>query len=337
MSTLLITGSTGFLGSEILRKILSKEFFTEKEYPTIRLLVRNPDKLPPIDNNGFTIEIIQGDLSSLEKVKDRLKGITAIIHTASLFNITSSKKDFKLINIKGTKDLIELLPAGSTFILTSSSAVYGFPDLYEPVTEEFANQSEKYLVGNYQKSKREQEHVAKEFCKEKNVKFVAIRPPAILGPNDYYTLPAFYENIKKKRIFLLKGGKSYIPITHVSDVAKAHLLALQNIDSVDGELFHVIGFHSTMKEYLDAMCEGFQLPPVTRKMPYKIAYGYSFLVEKMPITSETNRFSVKLIGTSLKLDNSKIEEKLGFKADYDFNQTMTESTSWFMKHRPEKR
>ncbi|MHA2327643.1 MAG: NAD-dependent epimerase/dehydratase family protein, partial [Candidatus Hodarchaeales archaeon] len=298
---------------------------------------RTPSKAEGIEKKYDNLEIVQGNLIDHRSLEKATKDVDAVIHVASLLDIHSKWKLMEQVNITGTEVLINALKSGSKFVLTSSAGVYGFPNKKEKLTEEFEKTSDKYITGPYQKSKKIQENRARDLCQARNIKFAAIRPWKILGPRDYYTLPKLYENILKKQVLLLRGGESLVSIAHVSDVATAHLLALKQIDSIDGEAFHVATSHPTMKQYLDALCEGFGLDPITRSAPYWLIYLLVSVVEFLPIKSDLNRFAIKLIGTTMELDDTKITQQLGFKPKFDFERTIRDSIEWFMRENPQAR
>ncbi|MFW9991452.1 MAG: NAD-dependent epimerase/dehydratase family protein [Candidatus Odinarchaeota archaeon] len=333
MKKLLITGGTGFLGSWLLEVMESSEFREELTHDTVRLLVRDPAKARGLKSDVFNYEIVQGNLFDHESLHKATEGVDAVIHIAALFDITSKWSDFKKANLEGTRVLIEALNPGSTFILTSSAAYYGLPSTGEKITEEYRGKT----FGHYQKSKQMQEDLARELCKEKGIKFVAIRPPSIIGPRDYFAVPAFINNILNGSMVLIKGGKSIQAFGHPWDVAKAHLLALKNAGKFDGEAFHVASFQVSMKDYVHAYCRELGVKPVKRTIPYPIAYLAGAIGEILPIKSDYNRFSVKLLKSWFHLDITKAESQLGFKPDYDFDTTIKDTVEWFKKEQPSSR
>ncbi|MHA2254260.1 MAG: NAD-dependent epimerase/dehydratase family protein, partial [Candidatus Kariarchaeaceae archaeon] len=161
MSTLLITGATGFLGSYILKELETPRFRETLDFETIRFLVRSPEKAVDLKSDFYAYETIKGDLFDHKSIEKAATGVDAIIHIAALFDASSKKEEFEKANVLGTQVLINSLKSGSKFILTSSTGVYGFPNQKEPLAEDY---EPKKPYWHYQKSKKNQEDLAFELC-----------------------------------------------------------------------------------------------------------------------------------------------------------------------------
>jgi len=335
MTTLLITGGTGFLGSWILQALEELPFSEGLEYDTIRLLVRNPEKARGMVSKKFRYEIVEGNLLDHESLRQAASGVDAVIHVAALFDVASKWSDFKKANIEGTEALIQAMNPGTLFVLTSTIGVYGVPDLEESIKEDFKQEP----IGNYQKSKKMQEDLARSLCKERGISFVAIRPSNIIGPRDHYTVPVLIKNILAgKFMFTGNGGKNTIPVVHPWDVAKMHVQALKQAKDVDGNSYHVASCHVTMKDYIGAFCRELNVKPVTKNVPYPIAYTFGFLSELLPINSDFNRFTVKFFNGHMELDMERIREDLGYEEEYNnLDRIIKESVEWYQEEKPEAR
>ena len=323
---LLVTGGTGFLGSYILKE-LEKPGYKEKfKLETIRLFVRNPEKGKKIKSDKYKIEIVVGDMTDEAAIKEAVKGIDAVIHVASKYAIKGKKKDFMKINVDGTRYLLEGLEPGSIFVLTSSTAVYGWStNKGQPFAEDY---EPKNPFWHYQVSKKMQEDLARKMCQEKGIYFVALRPPMISGPGDDPTR-VLMDNLKKKMIPLCRGGKGIVPVTHPEDAANAHLLALEKAKENDGEAFHFVSFHVPFKDFANEFNKGLGLKPLKMKVPYWMIYSFAAFLEFLPLNLDYTRFSVKMLGASDQLITTKITEKLGFKPKYKLEESVKESVEWY--------
>ena len=319
---LLITGSTGFLGSNLLTELENPEYKKKLGIESIKLLVRSKEKAKDIKSELYTLEIIEGDLSNIPALKKATENVDAVIHIASKYGIKGRYREYYTANVEGTKNLIDQLQPGTKFVLTSSVAVYGynankgklFTEDYEP----------KKPFGPYQKTKKLQEDLAREMCKEKGLPFVALRPPMISGRGDLPT-KILVDNIKKRMIMFGRGGKGLVPILHPRDAAKLHLLALEKINEVDGEAFHAASFHVPFKEYVNTLAREVGLKDIKLHVPYFMIYSLGAFMEFISFnTADINRFSVKILGASDHLDVTKVTEKLGFKPTYTLEDVIKE-------------
>src|SRR3989344_2759150 len=91
---ILITGASGFLGSELVK-------FLPKSYVVMALVHRKSLVQPP--NN---VKVIHGDINNISFWKKELLGVDVVIHLAG---ITHSKNMdlYKKINTRATIDLID--------------------------------------------------------------------------------------------------------------------------------------------------------------------------------------------------------------------------------------
>ncbi len=110
---LLLTGSTGLVGSRLLPRLIAAGW-------DCQVLVRNGKKVPP-GATGVEVDILDA-----ESLKDSVKDVSAIIHLAAVFR----SQDDDLIwrsNLEGTRNLIAAAKANIPdvrFILASTSNVY---------------------------------------------------------------------------------------------------------------------------------------------------------------------------------------------------------------------
>ncbi len=121
MARLLVTGSSGFIGSAICSVAL------RKGYEVVGL----SDKEPTVKG----IEAIQGDITQPESVKDAMQGVDAVIHLAAITVQNEFEKDPRRclqINVDGFANVIQQASEqGVRFLYASSSYVYPSTDFSE--------------------------------------------------------------------------------------------------------------------------------------------------------------------------------------------------------------
>ena len=332
MSNLLITGSTGFLGSYIMEK-LTPSVMSELGIDHVRLVVRSPAKA-----ERFTdVEVVRGDLTDHESLRAAAAGMDVVLHIAALYNDYSKLKEFREANVEGTRALISGMREGSVLILTSTYGVYGFETRPgEDVTEDY---EPKRPFWHYQTTKKEQEDLAKEMCEQRGITFIALRPPTFFGKGDYFFVPSFISNLRRGLVmYLRRGGNNIIPWAHVEDVADAHILALRKRDDVKSPaIYNVKSFDATFREMCDAFTGELGMRRVKMRMPYFMAYSSAFLMELLPFRTPLNRFSTKFIASHTELNTSRIEEELGFVPKWGLEELVRESVQWYLAERPKSR
>ncbi|MHA1213674.1 MAG: NAD-dependent epimerase/dehydratase family protein [Candidatus Hodarchaeales archaeon] len=176
--TIIIIGGTGFIGSYLARELLNS---SSEEIVLFDYRI-NEKRITDIKDNP-RIKTVQGDVSSWSNVVSlfsRTQGIKAIYHFGSLmppYTENNLQMAFD-INIKGSFNVFENARIFEVprIIYSSSGAIYG-PGVELPVTEQtYRDPWTMYGVG-----KVCSEVIGTYYHRRQNVKFVALRFPALIG------------------------------------------------------------------------------------------------------------------------------------------------------------
>jgi dihydroflavonol-4-reductase len=238
----LLTGATGFLGSEIARELV-------RQGHALRVLVRKTSKLDGLA--GLTYEKVEGDLNDAASVDRALDGVDALIHTAG--NTSARRRDRDVIyhvNVEGTRTVLAGAAARKTARVVVTSSVVSVGASTEPVT---LDESATWNVGgrgyHYVDSKRKAEEIALEHAKQ-GMNLVVLNPSMILGPGDVYltSTKIVLEYLHGRNRVWFPGGLSYCD---VREVARAHVAALTKGRA--GERYIVAGPNATYKELQDTL------------------------------------------------------------------------------------
>ena len=213
MSTALITGSSGHVGSNLVRKL------SELDYK-IRCIDFDGDHRA---YEGYDVEIIKGDITEKESLYDIFEGVDVVFHTAALINLDRRYRDaIELVNIEGTRNVCEVaLEKGIKKLVHFSSvdAFYRFP-IDEPLLED------RKLIDDpsgmpYDYSKAEGQRIVLEFCK-KGLDASIIHHTSIVGPNDFKPGLPMQEMVNLangKRKLLPKWGYNFVDVRDLSTTA----------------------------------------------------------------------------------------------------------------------
>ena len=176
MTTVLITGSSGHVGSNLIRELSKLDY-------KIRCIDFDGDHRA---YEGYCVEIIKGDITDKSSLDPIFKDVDIVFHTAALINLDRRyKKQIRKVNVEGTRNVCEeALKAGVSKLVHFSSvdAFYRFP-IEEPLLEDRKLIDDPNAVP-YDLSKADGQKIVMEFCK-KGLDASIIHPTSIVGPNDF--------------------------------------------------------------------------------------------------------------------------------------------------------
>ena len=243
MSTALVTGGSGHVGSNFIRE-LSKQGFT------IRCIDFDGDYRA---YEGFEVEVIKGDITDKESLEPIFKNVDIVFHTAALINLDRRfKKQIRQVNVDGTKNVCEAsLQAGVKKLIHFSSvdAFYRFP-IEEPLLESRKLIDDPNAVP-YDLSKADGQKVVLQFC-EKGLDASIIHPTSIVGPNDFKPGLPMQEMVNLangKRKLLPNWGYNFV------DVRDLCLTAIAAVELGRTGQNYIVGGEYHMYSYIAELME----------------------------------------------------------------------------------
>lgn len=319
-SPVVLTGGTGYLGSQILHYLLESEY-------EVRLTTRSVEKTQEdayiktvLTRYKSQLSLYEADLLQEGSFDEVMKGAKGLIHAASPFKISGIKDAKKeLINpaVQGTKNVLDAASKSETVkkvVLTSSVvAVYGDAKDIELVQEDVFNESHWNQTSSishhpYAYSKTVAEKKAWSLEQNANFSLVTINPGFILGPANTQRIDS--ESISFMRDMLNGKFSSGVPslyfgYTDVRDCAKVHVKALEN-DNASGR--HIcVSEEGSMLDVASILSREFgtQYKIPKAKLPKFLVYIIG------PLNGLSWNFLNKNLSIPLHFDNSKIKESLG--------------------------
>ncbi|MFT4261709.1 MAG: NAD-dependent epimerase/dehydratase family protein [Candidatus Woesearchaeota archaeon] len=220
----LITGGSGFLGINLVR------FLLRKNYELTILDIVNFDY--PEKNK---IVFVKGDIRNKAVVDKVVKGQDIVIHTAAALPLYK-KKDIFSTDITGTRILLEASKKYDIkrFIHISSTAVYGVPKKH-PIFEE-----DKLVgVGPYgiAKIRAEQECLK---LRNKGMCVPIIRPKSFIGPERLGVFALLYDWAKDAKNFPILGkGNNRYQLLDVEDLCSAIYLCMTKPKKLVNDTFNI--------------------------------------------------------------------------------------------------
>ncbi|MFH1563265.1 MAG: SDR family oxidoreductase [Nitrospirota bacterium] len=240
MVTYLVTGGAGFIGSNIVARLLKEEGSKVKILDDF-----STGKRENIANSLDRIEVIEGDIRNFETVKKALEGVNYCFHQAALPSVERSVKDplaTNEVNITGT---LNILIAAKDFgvkrvIYASSSSVYGDT----PVLPKREDMSPSPL-SPYAVTKLTAEEYCRIFYSVYGLETVSLRYFNVFGTNQDPTSP--YAAVIPKFIMTMSTGKELLiygdggqsrDFTYIDNVVEANIRATKSTEGL-GETFNI--------------------------------------------------------------------------------------------------
>lgn len=176
MSTVLLTGATGFVGSALLQ-----HFATGGVHEVVAAVRGSGADLP-----GTSASVEVGELTADTDWQAALSNVDVVVHCAARVHVISGRSidplsDFRQVNVEGTLNLArQAAKAGvKRFIFVSSVKVNGESTA---LGQPFTANDWPAPVDPYGISKREAEDDLRDIAIESDMAVVIIRPPLVYGP-----------------------------------------------------------------------------------------------------------------------------------------------------------
>ncbi|MBN1503734.1 MAG: SDR family oxidoreductase [Candidatus Eisenbacteria bacterium] len=317
MSEYLVTGGAGFIGSNIVERLL-------REGLSVRVIDNlstgkeaNLDSAAEAAGRGTTAELVRGDVRDDAALEDALRGVKYVFHEAALCSVLRSVEDplsTNSVNVEGTlKLLVHARKAGvRRVVYASSSSVYGDTAAL-PNNEDLAPDPRS----PYALSKLTAEHYCRLFTLVYGLETVCLRYFNVFGPRQdaasqyAAVIPLFMSRLLSGEPPVIFGdGEQSRDFTFVEDVVNANLLACHK-PAIQGRVYNVArGRRRSVNELARVLSglTGDGVRPVYR--------------EPRPAEVRHSEGSTK-----------KVEAELGFKVRVGFEEGLERTLGWFRQQR----
>ena len=248
MSRFLITGGAGFIGSNLVQRLL-------REGNKVRVIdnfsTGNWENMRDLYCADNALEIVIDDIRDLAAVRKAMSKIDYAVHLAALSSVARSLEDpstYNSVNIDGTLNVLMACREERVkkLVYISSSAVYGDNPELPKVESMNTEPSSPYAV-----SKLTGEYYCKIFHSLYRLDTLILRPFNVFGPrqnpsSDYAAvIPRFVVALLKGRPLTIFGdGEQSRDFVYVENVVDAVVSACQSRKS-GGEVINIACGHRT--------------------------------------------------------------------------------------------
>ncbi len=234
-SPILITGGAGFVGTNLIQKLLDLGCIN------INLIIKNSTSLKNLNNILGKIKLHKVDLldkDSLQKVVHKINP-SIIVHLAtySAYRDQTAALDMIKTNIEGTLNL--LMSSKNIdydiFINTGSSSEYGIKE--KPMSENDILEP----ISFYAATKASATLLCQVFAKEHKKPIVTLRPFSVYGPNEEEKrfIPTIIKAIIENKQIKLTSGKQRRDFIYIQDVVDIYIKTLSLGNKLSGQVLNM--------------------------------------------------------------------------------------------------
>ncbi len=243
-SSIVITGATGYIGSQIVLALLSR-FSGEIRCKVIARKSSNCSFL-----EGLPVEIVRADILDPLALIDAFRGADTVFHCAGLISYTrNSRNALYEANVIGTRNVVNAALYNNVrrLVMTSSIAAVGVSEDGSPAIESTSFQEWQRRNG-YMEAKHLAELEGLRGVAE-GLEVVLVNPGVVIGIDRKNPASVSSSNEVLRLIYQGKlplfpsGGTGFVD---VRDVADAHITAWEKGRS--GERYIVVGNNLTFRE-----------------------------------------------------------------------------------------
>jgi 2-alkyl-3-oxoalkanoate reductase len=325
-----VTGAGGFLGKAICQRLRAAGIevvgFARSAYPE---LVR------------LGVDMYQGDVCDYDSLFDAMQGCDLVFHVASKAGVWGSEDSYFLPNVNGTANVLRACKKHKIqkLVYTSTPSVT-FQGQDENGIDESAPYASTFL-NFYAQSKACAEKMVLAANGDK-VKTVALRPHLIWGPGDPHLVPRVLARAKAGKLKLVGTEDKLVDTIFIDNAAYGHLLAgldLCQAAKGAGKAYFLSNDEPiTMAAMLNNILASADLPPVSKRVPAKLAFYVGYLLEltygvlRVRTEPVMTRFVAKQLSTSHYFDISAAKNDLGYQPQVTMAQGMEKLKQSLQSH-----
>ncbi len=246
MSTVLVTGGAGYIGSHAV-KALVQGGHEVVVYDNLSAGHREAVLAVAARVARGRVRFVDGDIRDSARLSDTLleSGADAVMHFAALLSVGDSVRDpigYYDTNVRGALSVLQSMIASGAryFIFSSTAATFGDP-IQTPITEDHPQRP----INAYGETKLAVERALPHYQRAYDIRWTALRyfnaagadPDGVLGEDhapEIHVIPRAIDAALGRDSFAIYGtdydtpdGTCLRDFIHVTDLASAHVLALE--------------------------------------------------------------------------------------------------------------
>jgi len=319
----LVTGVAGFIGSNLLEKLLKlnqkvvglDNFATGHQY--------NLDEVKGLvtTEQWLNFSFIEGDIREYSDCEKAVSNVDYVLHQAALGSVPRSIEDPLATNAANITGFINMLEAAKkneveSFTYAASSSTYGDHPSLPKIEENIGNPLSPYAVTKYVN-----ELYANVFALTYGFKSIGLRYFNVFGnrqdPNGAYAavIPKWTTAmINKQNVYINGDGDTSRDFCFIDNTVQMNILAATATDDAKNEVYNVaVGDRTTLNDLYKVIQSSLK--------------DNNILINVEPIYREYRDGDVRHSQANI----SKAETKLGYKPNFKIQDGIGLAMPWYIK------
>jgi len=325
--TTLVTGASGFVGSAVVRALLSAGH-------DVRVLLRPSSDRRNIE--GLSVDIALGDLTNASSLRAALKNCEALFHVAADYRLWSPRPNsFYATNVTGTESLMQAAADAGVkrIVYTSSVATLGLNANGSPA-DEYTPVSFEDMVGHYKKSKYLAEEKVRQMARAQGLPAVIVNPSTPVGPRDRKPTPTGRMVLDAACGRMPAYVDTGLNLVHVDDVAAGHVAAFER--GQIGERYILGGRNLSLRDIFQLIAQMTNRPPPRVRLPHALVLPIAYVAEGWARLTNGSEPRVTVDGVKLArkymyFSSIRAERELGYRAR-SVEAALKDAIDWFRQN-----